>query len=171
MILPKEYLLINMPFYDTGLFLYPLKTSENHRFSDVFRKYNQRPKAKNGLIFLSLIWLPQRPFFGNDLIHLMLITALFSLKAKTTRSLVARLGPKSGQESHGVWTGKLIRMPWSTSPLSPPLFSFFIIGASLWANIFSKSTIKTVVHGISTLSWLLYNSFEKVFVYSLMSKK
>ena len=31
------------PFHATGLFLYPLKTSENQRFSDVFRGYRTRP--------------------------------------------------------------------------------------------------------------------------------
>ena len=36
----------------TGLFLYPLKTSENQRFSYVFRGYRKRPVAWNGLIFL-----------------------------------------------------------------------------------------------------------------------
>ena len=30
-------------FYATGLFLYPLKTSENQRFSDVFRGYRKKP--------------------------------------------------------------------------------------------------------------------------------
>ena len=33
------------PFHATGLFLYPLKTSENQRFSDVFRGYRKRPVA------------------------------------------------------------------------------------------------------------------------------
>ena len=30
-------------FYTTGLYLYPLKTSENLWFSDVFRRYRKRP--------------------------------------------------------------------------------------------------------------------------------
>ena len=29
-------------FYAAGLFLYPLKTSENYRFSDVFGGYRKR---------------------------------------------------------------------------------------------------------------------------------
>ena len=33
------------PFHVIGLFLYPLKTSENQRFSDVFRGYRKRPVA------------------------------------------------------------------------------------------------------------------------------
>ena len=37
------------PFHATGLFLYPLKTSENPWFSDVFRRYGKRPVAWNGL--------------------------------------------------------------------------------------------------------------------------
>ena len=40
------------PFHATGLFLYPLKTSESHRFSDVFRGYRKRPVKRNELIFL-----------------------------------------------------------------------------------------------------------------------
>ena len=34
-------------FNDTGLFLYPLKTSENLWFSNVFRKYRERPVVLN----------------------------------------------------------------------------------------------------------------------------
>ena len=33
----------------TSLFLYPLKTSENQMFSDVFRGYRKRPVARNRL--------------------------------------------------------------------------------------------------------------------------
>ena len=33
------------PFHDTGLFLYPLKTSENPSIADVFRGYITRPVA------------------------------------------------------------------------------------------------------------------------------
>ena len=33
----------------TGLFLYPLKSSENVYFSDVFRGYRKRPVVGNGL--------------------------------------------------------------------------------------------------------------------------
>ena len=36
-------------FHATGLFRYPLKTSENLWFSDVFRGYRNRPVAWNGL--------------------------------------------------------------------------------------------------------------------------
>ena len=35
------------PFHATDLFLYPRKTSENLRFSDVFRGYRKRPVAWN----------------------------------------------------------------------------------------------------------------------------
>ena len=38
------------PCYVIGLFLYSLKTSENQRFSDVFRWYRKRPVAWNRLI-------------------------------------------------------------------------------------------------------------------------
>ena len=32
-------------FHANGLFQYPLKTSENQRFSDVFKGYRKRPVA------------------------------------------------------------------------------------------------------------------------------
>ena len=38
------------PFHATVLFWYPLKTSENQRFSDAFRGYQKRPLAWNGLM-------------------------------------------------------------------------------------------------------------------------
>ena len=44
----RQYTFIN-PFHATGLFWYPLKTSENLWFSDVFRGYRKRPVARNGL--------------------------------------------------------------------------------------------------------------------------
>ena len=37
------------PFQATVLFLYPLKTSQNLRFSAVFRGYRKRAVARNGL--------------------------------------------------------------------------------------------------------------------------
>ena len=43
------------PFHATSLFQYLLKTSENHWFSDVFRGYQKRPVAWNGLISL-MMW-------------------------------------------------------------------------------------------------------------------
>ena len=51
---PKILVGIN-PFHATGLFLCPLKTSENLWFSDVFRVYRKRPVASNGLMSLLLI--------------------------------------------------------------------------------------------------------------------
>ena len=33
------------PFHANGFFIYPLKTSKNHWFSDVFRMYRKRPVA------------------------------------------------------------------------------------------------------------------------------
>ena len=38
------------PFRATGLFLYPLKTSKNLCFSDVFRGYRKRTVPSNGLM-------------------------------------------------------------------------------------------------------------------------
>ena len=43
------------PFHTTSLFLYPLKTSKNLCFSDVFRGYRKRPVAWNGLRNVILI--------------------------------------------------------------------------------------------------------------------
>ena len=40
-------------FYGSGLFLYPLKTSENQRFFDIFRGYRKRAESWNGLIVTS----------------------------------------------------------------------------------------------------------------------
>ena len=37
------------PFHATDLFWYPLKTSENQRFSDVFREYQKKSVSWNGL--------------------------------------------------------------------------------------------------------------------------
>ena len=39
------------PFHATGLFLYPLKTSGNHRFSDVFSGYRKRPVVRDFIYF------------------------------------------------------------------------------------------------------------------------
>ena len=45
------------PFHATDLFWYPLKTSENERISDVFRRYQKRSVAWNELIILQRIFL------------------------------------------------------------------------------------------------------------------
>ena len=42
------------PFHATDLFLYSLKTSENWRFSDVFKGYRNKTIARNGLTTLTL---------------------------------------------------------------------------------------------------------------------
>ena len=51
------FLTLVIPFYATGLFLYPLKTSKNLWLSDVFRGYRKRPVAWNGLVELGLCTL------------------------------------------------------------------------------------------------------------------
>ena len=38
-----------MPFHAIGFFLYPLKTSENLWFSNVFKGYRNKPIERNGL--------------------------------------------------------------------------------------------------------------------------
>ena len=45
----SRYLIVINLFYATDLFWYPLKASENQRFSDVFKKYQKRSVAWNGL--------------------------------------------------------------------------------------------------------------------------
>ena len=47
----QTVIIIN-PFHATDLLLYPLKTSENQRFSDVFRGYQKRSVVRNGLTLL-----------------------------------------------------------------------------------------------------------------------
>ena len=47
---PRPLFNLFNPFRDTDLFWYALTTSENHRFSDVFRGYQKRTVAWNGLI-------------------------------------------------------------------------------------------------------------------------
>ena len=57
------------PFYATGLFLYPLKTSENQRFSDVFMGYRKRPVGRNGLKGFSFFYID----FNNFTYLLMIL--------------------------------------------------------------------------------------------------
>ena len=51
LLLTSHVVLIN-PCHATGLFLHPLKASENQMFFDVFRGYRKRPVALNGLIVI-----------------------------------------------------------------------------------------------------------------------
>ena len=51
------------PFDATDIFWYPLKTSENQRFSNVFRGYRNRSVAWNELIIKILLSFPKRFFF------------------------------------------------------------------------------------------------------------
>ena len=50
------------PFSVSVLFLYPLKTSENQRFSYAFRGYRKRPVSWNGLMTL---WEEDQVTFTN----------------------------------------------------------------------------------------------------------
>ena len=58
------------PLHATGLFLYPLKASENQRFSDVFKGYRKRPVAWNGLIksvpYPELFWAYRYMYRDRD---------------------------------------------------------------------------------------------------------
>ena len=57
-----------IPFHATGLFLYPLKTSQNQRFSDVFMGYRKRIVARNVLAltrFLKMFNFASKPGFFN----------------------------------------------------------------------------------------------------------
>ena len=62
-----EYLYIN-PFHTTGLFLCPLKITKNYKFSDVFRRYRNRPVAWNGLIIHLKPMLLIHKKFKDDLL-------------------------------------------------------------------------------------------------------
>ena len=61
------------PFHATDLFWYLLKTSENQRFSDIFRRYQKRSVVWNGLtVFQPLrifkircIWQGPKCVYGN----------------------------------------------------------------------------------------------------------
>ena len=52
-LLKHLFYLLN-PFHATSLFRCPLKTSENQRFSDVFRRYRKRLVALNGLKMIDI---------------------------------------------------------------------------------------------------------------------
>ena len=67
------------PFHATDLFRYPLKTSENLWFSDVFGGYQKRPVAWNGLIAILDKLL--------NLLNLFHATNLFWYPLKTSENL------------------------------------------------------------------------------------
>ena len=58
--------MITNPFHDTGTFLYPLKISENLRFSDIFRKYRKRPVTQNELILRLFVKVSANSFATNQ---------------------------------------------------------------------------------------------------------
>ena len=59
----KIFFIFN-PFHATDFFLYPLKTSENLWFSNVFRGYRERPVTWNGLkAFVEMIFFSKRKSF------------------------------------------------------------------------------------------------------------
>ena len=62
------YIEVINPFHATDLFWYPLKTSENLRFSDVFRGYQKRSVAWNKIISISRIYLESK-VISNVLVH------------------------------------------------------------------------------------------------------
>ena len=68
------------PFQATGLFLYPMTTSKNFWFSDVFRGYKKRPVAWNGLTDYwdkSNDW--DKSFHRNPLILFILATTALNV--------------------------------------------------------------------------------------------
>ena len=66
------------PFHATDLFWYPLKTSENLWLSDVFRGYQERSVAWNGLRNINIKKKALTTFFAGNLLFLFLI--LFGYK-------------------------------------------------------------------------------------------
>ena len=61
------------PFHATGLFLYPLKTSENLWFFDVSRGYRKKPVAWNRLIYEMPLNLHSNIFFNDVILGLLVI--------------------------------------------------------------------------------------------------
>ena len=52
--------MVRKSFHAAGLFLYPLRTLENQRFSDVFKGFIKRPVAWNWLIILLIVLILKR---------------------------------------------------------------------------------------------------------------
>ena len=95
------------PCHATGLFLYPLKTSENQRFSDVFRGYRKRPVAWNWLkrimIVISRIFMRATFLCLEELIKFFI--------ARGTKNVV---GPGVSEwVQHPHWQCNLVYGVWS----------------------------------------------------------
>ena len=77
------------PFLVAGLFLYPLKTEENLKFSDVFRGYRKRPVARN---WLTKDFLPYLAELETEIwsSHLMIVT-FYCRNKEVNRSEMGRL--------------------------------------------------------------------------------
>ena len=75
----RQYTFIN-PFHATGLFWYPLKTSENLWFSDVFRGYQKRSVVWNGLTE----WFPCQNCYKNRSDKNIMLTCLNRRKHYTS---------------------------------------------------------------------------------------
>ena len=57
-------------FHATGLFLYPLKTQRNTRFSDIFRGYRRRPEIYMSILMFSSFTLTKRKTKLEKLLYL-----------------------------------------------------------------------------------------------------
>ena len=78
-------------FHATNLFLHPLKTSENQRFSDVFRWYSKRPVAWNELLLSQTMAFRPLIFFVRAKVFTQLLIFLSKVLLKTNLSLLPGL--------------------------------------------------------------------------------
>ena len=58
------------PFHATGLFLNPMKTSENLWFSDAFRGYKKRPVPWIGLTVMDCVAFSEQSISKSDMLYI-----------------------------------------------------------------------------------------------------
>ena len=88
------------PYHVSGLFLYSLKTSENYRFSEVFREYRKRPVICNELSLLSFktylrslksVWKAVLDFFEVKILFFNFFQLKWSKTAQNTKYLWSKI--------------------------------------------------------------------------------
>ena len=76
-------------FQTIGLFLYPLKTTETQKFSEIFRRYRKIPVTWNGIKTISYL-LPIYSIVFSIQYHITIIKFLFQ-KLHETKMTVAEI--------------------------------------------------------------------------------
>ena len=71
------YNFISNPFHVTNLFWYPPKTSENQRFYDIFRGYQKKSGAFNGLTVMMMKVFPVARDFIESLVFVIWFCILY----------------------------------------------------------------------------------------------